>query len=101
MVKRDIRDYLNGILTHIDFVLSFVEGTTFDEFKNDNKTVFALTRVLEIIREAAKQIPLTVREQYSDMAWRELAGMRDKIAHATSESISKLFGIRPRKTCQN
>ena len=82
MVKRDIRDYLDDILTHIDFALSFVEGTTFDEFKNDNKTVFALTCVLEIIGEAAKQIPLTVREQHPDIVWRDLAGMRDKIAHA-------------------
>ena len=60
MAKRDIRDYLNGILTHIDFALSFVERTTFDEFKNDYKTVLALARVLEIIGEAAKQIPITV-----------------------------------------
>lgn len=82
MVRRDIRDYLNDILTHIDFAFSFVEGITFDEFKNDDKTIFALTRVLEIIGEAAKQIPLAIREQHPRIGWKDLAGMRDKIAHA-------------------
>ncbi|MBE9063807.1 DUF86 domain-containing protein [cf. Phormidesmis sp. LEGE 11477] len=81
MVKRDIRDYLNDILTHIDLACSFVEGMTFEEFENDDKTMLALTRALEIIGEATKQIPLTIRQQYPRILWKDIAGMRDKIAH--------------------
>jgi uncharacterized protein with HEPN domain len=36
---------------------------------------------LEIIGEAAKQIPLSVRENHPDVPWREMAGIRDKLIH--------------------
>ena len=81
MVKRDIRDYLNDILTHIDLAEAFVEGMTFAEFRRDDKTILALTRALEIIGEATKQIPLSIREQYPEVVWKDITGMRDKIAH--------------------
>lgn len=81
MVKRDIRDYLNDILIHIDLAEEFVKGITFDEFRGDDKTILALTRALEIIGEATKQIPLPIREQYPDVVWKDIIGMRDKIAH--------------------
>ncbi len=75
MVKRDIRDYLNDILIHIDLACSFVEGMTFEKFENDDKTVLALTRALEIIGEATKQIPLAMRQQYPEIIWKDIAGM--------------------------
>ncbi|PZO58301.1 MAG: DUF86 domain-containing protein [Phormidesmis priestleyi] len=81
MVNRDIRDYLNDILIHIDLAHSFIEGMAFEEFKDDDKTVLALTRALEIVGEATKQIPLTIREQYPKIIWKDIAGMQDKIAH--------------------
>lgn len=44
---------------------------------------------LEIIGEAAKQIPGSQRKRYSQTPWREIAGMRDKIAH-------QYFGVNRR-----
>ena len=40
-----------------------------------------VVRNLEIIGEAAKNIPLAVKEKYPSLPWREMAGMRDKMAH--------------------
>lgn len=80
MVKRDIRDYLNDILIHIDLAQRFVEGITFDEFQDDDKTILALTRAVEVIGEATKQVPLTSREQYPHISWKNIIGMRDRIA---------------------
>ena len=54
---------------------------SFDEFTKDDKTVFAVVRGLEIIGEAAKNIPSDVREKYAIIPWREMAGMRDKLTH--------------------
>lgn len=82
MVKRDIRDYLKDILVHIDLAQEFVQGMTFQDFKGDNKTVLAVTRALEIIGEATKQVPPSIRAQYPDVPWRDITGMRDQIAHA-------------------
>jgi uncharacterized protein with HEPN domain len=39
-------------------------------------------RSLEIIGEAAKQIPDDVRQQYPRVEWRAMAGMRDRLIHA-------------------
>ena len=40
-----------------------------------------MIRALEIMGEAAKQIPADVRAQRNDVPWREIAGMRDKLIH--------------------
>lgn len=64
MSKREIGDYLQDILDHIAIAERFVDGMTFDEFKYDEKTIFALIHALEIIGEAIKQIPESLREQY-------------------------------------
>jgi uncharacterized protein with HEPN domain len=37
---------------------------------------------LHIIGEAVKKLPGDLRERYPDVAWREIAGLRDVIAHA-------------------
>lgn len=81
MVERDIRDYLQDILTHIDLAEEFVEGMSFDEFQDDSKTILALTRALEIVGEAAKKIPPSLRSQHPEIVWKEVTGMRDKLAH--------------------
>ena len=57
-----------------------VEGISFDEFTED-KTIDAVVRNFEIIGEAVKHIPLTLRKIYADVPWREMAGMRDKLIH--------------------
>ena len=64
MIKRQIIDYLHDILDAMNAAESFIEGITFEDFQNDQKTIFAVTRAIEIIGEAAKSIPKTIREQY-------------------------------------
>lgn len=41
----------------------------------------AVIRNLEIVGEAAKQIDLPLREKYSEVPWRRIAGMRDVLIH--------------------
>jgi uncharacterized protein with HEPN domain len=50
-------------------------------FVDDEKTVFAVVRALEIIGEASKKIPEAVRERHLQVPVREMAAMRDKLAH--------------------
>jgi uncharacterized protein with HEPN domain len=41
----------------------------------------AVVRNLEIVGEAAKRVPQSLREQAPGVPWREMAGMRDKLVH--------------------
>jgi uncharacterized protein with HEPN domain len=74
-------DYIADILDAIRKVKQFIQGMAFEEFTRDDKTVFAVIRGLEIIGEATKRIPSSVRDLYSEVPWREMAGMRDKLTH--------------------
>jgi len=60
----------------------FVNGWTFEEFAADRKTQFAVIRALEIIGEAAKNIPSEVREKYPSVPWKDLTSIGDKLVHA-------------------
>ena len=79
MKKREYRDYLQDILNSLDDVISFTENISFDSFSGDKKTVYAVIRCLEVMGEAAKKIPKSLRDKYPSLPWKEMAGMRDKM----------------------
>lgn len=54
---------------------------TWTQFVQDQKTVYAVVRVFEIIGEAAKKVPLSVRKRHPKVPWKQMAGMRDKLIH--------------------
>jgi uncharacterized protein with HEPN domain len=74
-------DYLGDLLVALRKGNRFVQDMEFEEFTEDEKTVFAVIRALEIAGEAAKQIPPRVRTTYPEIPWREISGMRDKLIH--------------------
>ncbi len=74
--------YLRDIIEAMDDIESFVEGMSFDEFREDKKTFHACVRNLEIMGEAVKNLPEDLKDEHDDVPWREIAGMRDKVIHA-------------------
>ena len=89
-MSKNFTIYLNDIREAINSIEIFVEGMTFEEFKNDDKTSSAVIRKFEIIGEATKNLPEDMRNQHSQIPWKEIAGMRNKLIHAYSEVDLKL-----------
>lgn len=79
--ERTYIDYLADILNAIDDIAVFVRDVDEATFATDRKTVYAVTRALEIIGEAAKRIPAHVQARYPRVPWRFMARMRDRIIH--------------------
>ncbi len=78
---RDYKLYLKDIVEAMEAIENFVEGIELDEFKQDDKTSSAVIRKFEVIGEATKRIPEDIRHKYSQIPWKEMAGMRDKLIH--------------------
>lgn len=81
MKSRFSQDYLSDIIDAMDKATRFVDGMTFEAFSRDDKTFYAVVRSIEIIGEASKKIPQELKGKSSDIPWRLLAGMRDKLVH--------------------
>lgn len=80
-MPREWRQQLDDIHRAIVKVRSFVEGMDFDAFASDEKTQDAVIRNLEVIGEAARAIPETIKKRASTIEWPKIVGMRHVLAH--------------------
>jgi uncharacterized protein with HEPN domain len=91
MKNRDPKSYLNDILNSIVHIEEYVASIDYTDFSNDQKTVDAVIRNLEIIGEATKNITQEIRDKYPDLPWREMSGMRDKLIHGYFDVIYSII----------
>ncbi len=80
-MKRNYLLFLEDIVSCIEKIESFTEGMDYAKFQSDEKTVSACIREIEVIGEAAKQIPKEIRQEFGDLPWSLMAKMRDKLIH--------------------
>src|SRR2546429_9738345 len=80
-MPRDFEVYLTDIRAAIGKIRSYTAGLSREAFAQDAKTIDAAIRNLEIIGEAAKMVPESVRATYPSVEWRKIAGLRDILAH--------------------
>lgn len=79
---RNWRTYLDDMIECCQDIQEFTIGQSFNTFVQDKLVHNATIRRLEILGEAAKHIPLEVRQQMPGIEWVRIAGMRDILAHA-------------------
>jgi uncharacterized protein with HEPN domain len=80
-MTRSVRLYLNDICEHMEMALVFIKDIDYSGFSGNIQTHYAVIRCLEIVGEAARNIPEAIREKYPTIPWRDIVGMRNKIAH--------------------
>jgi len=80
-MKRVYVDYLRDMLENAERAKQFVRGITYEEFDKDDKSAYAVVRALEIIGEAARKIPIEIRDRYPEVPWQDIADMRNKLLH--------------------
>lgn len=78
---RDINLYFEDILKAIKNIVKYTRGLTFEDFKKNSLVIDGVVRNLEIIGEAAKNIPLNTRNKYPGIEWKKIAGLRDILVH--------------------
>jgi len=80
MTDKD-RVNLQKIVVYAADVLEYVSGTSFETFMADKKTVSACAFAIGQIGELASNISEKTRWENSDVPWRSMRGMRNKIVH--------------------
>ena len=80
-MKRQYNLFIKDMLECIERIEEFTGNMDFKEFLEDDKTKSAVVRKLEIIGEAAKNIPASIRQKNKELPWSDMAKMRDKISH--------------------
>ena len=81
MSKRSEQDLLQDISESIERIHSYAENVNYEQFKKDFKTQDAVLRNIEILGEAVKLLPETMKSQYPNIPWKNIAGTRDKLIH--------------------
>ncbi len=91
-MKKDPQIFLFHILESIEAIEKFTQNIhTFEDFIKDQKTSFAVTRALEIIGEATKNLPKELRQKHKEVPWKQIAGTRDRLIHQYSGVDLKLM----------
>ncbi len=72
---------LRDIAYHIDLADHFATGLDAIEFRDDLRTVYAITRCLEIISKASRRLPDEMKARHPSIAWRNMAGAGNIYRH--------------------
>ncbi len=81
MSKRKLAEFLQDILDAITDIETFTEGVDVETFAANREKILEVLKSIEIIGEAVKQIPEDIRNQYEQIPWKSVAGMRDILVH--------------------
>jgi uncharacterized protein with HEPN domain len=70
--------------------VAYVENTSFEEFSHNEILLAAVERKFIIIGEAVRHIPIEIRASYPSIPWRQMADMRNHVAHV-------YWGVNPQE----
>lgn len=78
---RDHRDFLHDMVGACRSILRFTTDMTLDDYMADEKTRFAVMRGFEILGEAVRHMPDTLKSANPQIPWATMAAVRNRIVH--------------------
>jgi uncharacterized protein with HEPN domain len=81
MNMRDDRVSLRDMLNHANEAVELLAGGTRDEFGGSRVTQLAVTRLVEVVGEAASRVSTATRQRYPNIPWPQIIGMRNRLIH--------------------
>jgi uncharacterized protein with HEPN domain len=87
---------LRDIAHHIDLAVQFTTGFDYEAFVSDPRTVYAVTRCLEIISEASRRLPDELKVRYPAIAWKEMAAAGNIYRHDYEDVAASFIWITVR-----
>jgi uncharacterized protein with HEPN domain len=78
---KDDRVLITHIISEIKFLRKITADRKYEDLLSDEYFSHAVIRAIEVIGEASKNLSPRLKEEHPDIAWREIAGMRDKVIH--------------------
>ncbi len=83
MVKKEknLKLFIGDILESIGKIEEYIGKIEEEDFYRNTQLQDSILRRLEVIGEAAKNVPSDFRNKYSAIPWKRMAGMRDVLIH--------------------
>jgi uncharacterized protein with HEPN domain len=81
MPSKPVVTALRDILQYIELAVNFSAGFDRASFKDDIKSVYAVTRCIEIISEASRRLPDDVKARDPAIGWKQMAGAGNVYRH--------------------
>ena len=81
MTKRGYRLFIEDILDSMNMIEEYIRDLDHQGFSADRKTIDAVIRNIEIIGEAARNIPESIRKKYPSIPWKQMIGLRNITIH--------------------
>jgi uncharacterized protein with HEPN domain len=72
---------LADILRNIELARGFVADMSFEAFRSDQRTFYAVIRCLEIISEASRKLPDDLKARHANIPWAEMAAAGNFYRH--------------------
>ncbi len=80
-MTRSARILLGDILEAAELLERYTAGISHQQFANNLEKQDAVARRIEVIGEAVKGLPESLRQRHPEVPWREIAGARDVLIH--------------------
>jgi uncharacterized protein with HEPN domain len=80
-MPRSTLDFLKHIQEELAYISRRAAGLSYDEFINDDDLKRAFVRSFEVVGEACKNVPESLRNQHTEFNWSGFARLRDRLIH--------------------